>query len=68
MGAGMAPGLATLLTATDDAGNRCRVVWDAVGRSGDELVGKIKPASECTGHLEGVVHHGDRSHRSSGRR
>jgi hypothetical protein len=31
--------------ATDDAGHRCRMVWVAVGRSGDEFVGMVE-ASE----------------------
>jgi hypothetical protein len=33
------------LAAADDAGNRCGMVWVAVGRSGDELVGEVE-ASE----------------------
>jgi hypothetical protein len=30
------------LTATDNAGNRCGVMWVAVGRPGDELVCEIE--------------------------
>jgi hypothetical protein len=44
------------LASTDDAGNRCGMVWVAVGRSGDELVGKIETGKRVhRRHLEGVV-------------
>jgi hypothetical protein len=44
------------LAAANNAGNRCRVVWVAVGRSGDELVGEVEPSQRVhRGHLKGVV-------------
>jgi hypothetical protein len=38
----IAPGPGHSLTATGDAGHRCGMVWVAVGRSGNELVGEIE--------------------------
>jgi hypothetical protein len=44
------------LAAADDAGNRCQMVRVAVGRSGNELVGKVEASQRLhRRHLKGVV-------------
>ena len=56
MGAGDGAGPGDALAAADDAGNRCRMVWVAVGRSGDEFVGQVEPSERVhRRHFEGVV-------------
>ena len=44
------------LSATDDAGHRCRMVRVAVGRSGDELVGKVETSKRVhRGYFQRVM-------------
>ncbi len=41
---------------SDDAGNRCRMVRVAVGRSGDGVVGKVEASERVRRrHIEAVV-------------
>ena len=51
------PGHPLAAAAADDAGNRCRMVRVAVGRPGDELVGKVEAGERVDrSHFEGVAH------------
>jgi hypothetical protein len=56
MGTRNRAGLRHSLATADDAGNRCGVMWVAVGRSGDQFVSEIESSKRVDRrNFKGVV-------------